>query len=203
MSIRSNCTASKYRLEPTNKLGDLGEIECIGAININHLAVLFKNQDNSCSVSVLELHSPVRISHLVKKIEAVSSMSTSEGMIIISTAEGLKYVEIVKGTVVPKIPAKKDDLKQLCSEMDLDTAGRVADLRARLKKFLCPRMYTEGGNFINNSECLKNSVICKYKVENGRIKSLVAAIDSDKQLVKVDLIYSKGEVSVNIAVNRI
>ena len=191
----------KYKLEPTNKPEDLGEIKCIGAININHLAVLCKNQDNSCSVSVLELHSPVRISNLMKPIQAVSSMTTSEGMLIISTTDGLKYVEIVKGTVVPKLPAKKDDLKHLCSEMDLDTAGKVVDLRARLKKYLSPRMDTEGGNFINNTECLKSSVICKFKVENGRIKSLVAAIDADKLLVKVELIYAKGEVSVHIVNN--
>ena len=100
----------KYKLEATNKPGDLGEVKSIGAININHVAVLSRNQNDLFSVSIVELHCPVRISKLIHNVENVSSIAMDEGMFVFATSEGLKYIEIVKGTVLPRIPAKKVDI---------------------------------------------------------------------------------------------
>ena len=193
----------KYKLEATNKPGDLGVIVSIGALNINHVAVLYGNQNNSYSVSVLELHYPVRISKLIHKVENVSSIDMDEGMCVFATNKGLKYIEIVKGTVLPRVPAKKVDLKNLCEDLNLDTGGKVVDLRARLKKFLDPKliMNSEDGNLILNSESLKNSIISKYSSGKGCLKFLVAALNEEKRLCKVELRCARGEMSAVIAEN--
>ena len=102
----------KFKIEPSNKPGDIGAIVSLGAVDINHVAVLFKEKDQF-RLSFLELHSPVKIKKSDMKEDAVISMITSEGLIVYSNPHGLEFIEIVKGTVFPKIPKKKADLVAL------------------------------------------------------------------------------------------
>ena len=188
----------KYKLEPTNKPGDLGEIVGIGPININHVAVLCKETDDTYSISSLELHNPVRIGRLLTHLENVTSFSTSEGIVVFSTKQGLNVLELVKGCVIPRIPVRKADLIQLCAELNLDCCGKVSELKARLKKVLDPIAKTKEGILAKQSGDLKNSIISKFAVQSGVIKSLVAASDNLKQLYIVELIIGRGEVTAKI-----
>ena len=51
----------KFKLEPSNKLGSLGPVRFLGAVNIGHIAVVSDTPDGGSMLSLLELHSPVRI----------------------------------------------------------------------------------------------------------------------------------------------
>ena len=103
-------------------------------------------------------------------------------MCVFATSEGLNYVEIVKGTVLPRIPVKKVDLQNLCKDLNLDDKGKVMDLKARLRKFLDPKlkMNSEYGNLILNSQNLKNSIISKYSSGKGCLEVLIAALNEKK-----------------------
>ena len=59
-------------------------------------------------------------------------------MVLVTTEAELMYIEVVKGTVIPKIPTKKDDLKELCRELSLSDEGTVKVLKSRLVKKLKP-----------------------------------------------------------------
>ena len=123
----------KYKIEASNKPGDIGQIVGIGAIHINHVAVLAVEKDQS-QMFILELHNPVRIKKVTVGEDTVISMVTSEGMIVYSTPRGIKFLETVKGTVIPKIPTKKADFVSLCKELNIPHSGTMNDIKARVNK---------------------------------------------------------------------
>ena len=182
----------KYKLEASNKPGVLGDIVGIGPININHVAVLSREKDETFSFYSLELHNPVRIVKLLTDLSNVTSFSTSEGMVVFSTREGLKFIELVKGCVIPRIPVKKADLIKLCSDLKLDTGGKVVELKARLRKVLDPIVNSKEGNLIKQSELFNDSKITKFANKSGLIKSLIVASDRLKKLIKVELVIDRG-----------
>ena len=51
---------------------------------------------------------------------------------------GLMVIEMVKGTIIPKIPTTKADLVALCKELDLNSEGTVKLLKSRLNQKLKP-----------------------------------------------------------------
>ena len=64
------------------------------------------------------------------------SFATAEAMVVILTEDNLIYLEIIKGTIVPKIPTKKADLIALCKELQVDFEGTAKVLKSRLTKTL-------------------------------------------------------------------
>ena len=105
----------KYKQEPTNREGSIGAVSHMGAANIGHFAVLARAEkdENKSTLSILEFHSPVKVKEKLE-MPQVSGMATSEAVIFISTETSLHFVELVKGSVIPKIPSRKADLISLC-----------------------------------------------------------------------------------------
>ena len=187
----------KFKLEPSNKEGDLGHIVALGCVNINFVAVLTKSVD-LFQLSFLELHSPVKIKVAETGFEGLISMVTAEGMIIFSSNKGLKYHETVKGTVVPRIPAKKVDLISLCKEMDVDSKGTVKELKSRILKALDSKVSTEKS--IEATEELNNCVIGGGDVINGKIVAFIAANNGKGKLMKVCLELKAGNIKAEIKI---
>ena len=187
----------KFKLEPSNKEGDLGHIVALGCVNINFVAVLTKSVD-LFQLSFLELHSPVKIKVAETGLEGLISMVAAEGMIIFSSHKGLKYHETVKGTVVPRIPAKKVDLISLCKEMDVDSKGTVKELKSRILKALDSKVSTDKS--IEATEELNNCVIGGGDVIKGKIVAFVAANNGKEKLMKVCLELKAGNIKAEIKV---
>ena len=129
----------KYKLEPTNREGSIGAVSHMGAANIGHFAVLARAEkdENKSTLSILEFHSPVKVKEKLE-MPQVTGMATSEAVIFISTETSLHFVELVKGSVIPKIPSRKADLISLCRELSLPTGGTVKELKGRLVGKLRP-----------------------------------------------------------------
>ena len=189
----------KYKLEPSNKSGSLGPVSFIGAVNIGHIAVISddKKDEKKSLLALLDLHSPVRIKTRLE-LPRVLGFGSSETMIVIRTDMDLMFIEIIKGTVVPKIPAKKTEQIALCKDLGLSCEGNVKDLKARLIKKLKPTSNLVPLNIHSDSQLLKNLrsgfVFTKCKLENGQIKSLVLADNGRRELASVVLEYKKGSV---------
>ena len=190
----------KYKLEPTNKAGSLGPVCFIGAVNIAHVAVISEDEvnKNKSVLSLLELHSPVRIKFKLE-IPLVTGFVSSEAMVLISTETELLYIEIVKGTVVPKVPTKKADLVSLCEKLELDSEGTAKVLKSRLNEKLKPstklhtrvvKLDTELGRHLN-----KRSILSKSAWKDGLISSLVIVDNNLEKILKVELDYQGGDVS--------
>ena len=128
----------KFKMEPTNKPGDLGPIRFLGAVNMGKIAVISddKKDKNNSVLSILELHSPVKIK-VSLELPHIVQFEASEAMIVILTEPDLMVIEMVKGTI-PKIPPKKADLVALCKELDLNSEGTVKLLKSRLNQKLKP-----------------------------------------------------------------
>ena len=106
-------------------------------MNIGHIAVISDDQQdkNKSVLALLDLHSPVRIKTRLE-LPRVLGFGSAETMIVIKT--DLDLIEVIKGTVVPKIPIKKTEQIALCKDLGLCCEGNVKVLKARLTNKLKP-----------------------------------------------------------------
>ena len=188
----------KFKIEPTNKPGSMGPIRFLGGVNIGHIAVVSDVEEGSKSfLNLLELHSPVRIK-VKLELPHVIGFAVSECMVLVTTEAELMYIEVVKGTVIPKIPTKKDDLKELCRELSLSDEGTVKVLKSRLVKKLKPstqlqprlvKLDRELESHLN-----KNCILTKSGCKDSLVNGLLIADNDTKELLQVQLIYKGGEV---------
>ena len=182
----------KFKMEPTNKMGDIGPIRFLGPINVGKIAVISedKKDKNKSVLFVLELHSPVKIKDSLE-LPLVVGFAASEAMIVLLTETGLMVIETVKGTIIPKIPTKKTDLVALCKDLDLNFEGTVKLLKSRLIKKLKPTPKLDPRS-IEASPALakhlhRHSKISEFKVEEGIIKALILADNDAKKLISIEL----------------
>ena len=131
----------KFKLEPSNKQGSLGAVRLIGAVKIGHIAVVCDDsQDKTKSVlSLLELHSPVRIKEKLD-LPLVFGFVSTEAMVVVLTEKGMLFIEMVKGGVVSKIPTRKADLIDMCRELRISCEGNVKLLKSRLTSKIKPSL---------------------------------------------------------------
>ena len=197
----------KFKMEPSNKMGDIGPIRFLGPVNVGKIAVISedKKDKNKSVLFVLELHSPVKIKDSLE-LPLVVGFAASEAMLVLLTETGLMVIETVKGTIIPKIPTKKTDLVALCKDLDLNFEGTVKLLKSRLIKKLKPTPKLDPRS-IEASPALakhlhRHSKISEFKVEEGIIKALILADNDAKKLISIELKASGGEViaEVNVAV---
>ena len=190
----------KYKMEPTNKPGALGAIRFLGAVNIGHIAAISddKQNENISILSLLELHSPVRIK-IRLELPYVIGFVSSESMVVFTTETDLMFVEVVKGSVIPKIPNKKADFIALCKELGLYAEGTVKVLKSRLVKKLNPSTKLLP-SAVRKDPVLachlnKSCILSKGVFKEGLVKSLIIADNASKKLLKVGLDFGGGEVS--------
>ena len=193
----------KFKLEPTNKQGSLGPVSYLGAVNIGQVAVITNGKDDAKSfLSILDLHSPVRIK-LSMEVARVTGFVAMEAVIVISVDGGLRFVEVVKGSVIPKIPTKKADLIALCTQMKLAAGGTAKDLRSRLVKKLKPSKRTELQDIILcpnlRDHFGKSTNICLLAVKNNLPDSLIEVDMELKRVFTVKISYEEGEVHARLA----
>ena len=187
----------KFKLEPTNKPGSLGPVRFLGAVNIGHIAVISDHKQNpkKSVLSILELHSPARIKANLE-IPHVIGFVASEAMILTLSEDGLMFIEVTKGTVVPKIPSKKKELIALCKELGLSSEGNVKELKSRLTKKLKPTSKMDPRAVKLSPQLaskMKNPIISEHAVKDGIVKSLTLADNLSKKLMLVELDYKGGE----------
>ena len=193
----------KFKLEPSNKQGSLGAVRFIGAVKIGHIAVVCDDsQDKTKSVlSLLELHSPVRIKEKLD-LPLVFGFVSTEAMVVVLTEKGMLFIEMVKGGVVPKIPTRKADLIALCRELRISCEGNVKLLKSRLTSKIKPSLKLHHRPVEPSTElkqCFsKTTILCKPWKEQGLMKSLTLVDNSSKKLILADLTYRAGEVSAQV-----
>ena len=190
----------KYKLEPTNSEGSIGPVRHMGAVNIGHFAVLAKDgkDENKSTLSILEFHSPVKIKEKLE-MPQFTGMATSEAVIFISCESSLHFVELVKGSVIPKIPSRKADLVSLCRELSLPTGGTVKELKGRLAGKLRPSSKLQS-RFVKldpelSKHLNKKSILSKSSQQSGRMEHLQIVDNLAEKIVMVDLVYEGGEVN--------
>ena len=172
--VHSVCP-EKYKLEPTNREGSIGALSHMGAVNIGHFAVLARAEkdENKATLSILEFHSPVKVKEKLA-MPLVTGMVTSEAVIFISCESSLLFVELVKGSVIPKIPSRKADMISLCRELSLPTGGTVKELKGRLVGKLKPTSKLESRFVKLDSELAKHlnkkSILSKSSQQSGRME---------------------------------
>ena len=184
----------KYKQEPTNREGSIGAVSHMGAANIGHFAVLARAEkdENKSTLSILEFHSPVKVKEKLE-MPQVSGMATSEAVIFISTETSLHFVELVKGSVIPKIPSRK---------ADLPTGGTVKELKGRLVGKLRPTSKLESRCVKLDPELAKHlnkeSILSKSSQQSGRVEHLLIVDNKAEKIVVLDLLYQGGEVNVKV-----
>ena len=116
-------------------------------------------------------------------------------------------IEMVRGTIIPKIPPKKADLVALCKELDLNSEGTVKLLKSRLNQKLNPTSKLDPRS-VDVSPSLakhlnKHSKISGFKVSDGLVKALIVVDNDAKKIILVELKLLRGEVfaEVNVAVD--
>jgi len=188
----------KYKLEPTNKEGTLGPVKFLGAINIGQVAVITDGKDESRSVlNVLDLHSPVRVKSTME-VPFVTGFVATEAVIVMAVEGGLVFVEVVKGTIIPKIPTKKAELVMLCKQLKLSSGGTAKELRARLIKKLKPSLKTEHQEIKlcpNLAEKLKKTAKISLQAARKGIPETLLGVDNEEmKIFSVNISYTGGEV---------
>ena len=193
----------KFKLEPTNKEGTLGPVKYLGAVNIGQIAVITDAKDEASSVlHILDLHSPVRVKSTIE-LPSVTGFVATEAVIVIAVEGGLIFVEMVKGTIIPKIPTKKADLVLLCKQLKLAAGGTAKELRARLIKKLKTSPKTEhreiklNPNLVENFK--KSSKMCLLTVRKCIPESLLEVDNAKKKLFHVNISYTGGEALATLS----
>ena len=131
------------------------------------------------------------------ELPSVTGFVATEAVIVIAVEGGLMFVEMVKGTIIPKVPTKKADLVLLCKQLKLAAGGTAKELRARLIKKLKPSPKTEHREIKLNPNLVENfkktSKITLLAVRKGIPESLLDVDNEKKKVFHVNISYTGGE----------